>query len=245
MSVQPTQQVCPSAPAGQAHHLIPRRVDFPMLVCVYCRKTEQQLRDAVPSTDEEEGGDQAGGQTGGPEQAHPDHPEQHDEAQDEQLGQTLHPDLLEPKSTSPKAGFGDHIRRDRGVGNGWVRKPYDPRMARLGMPELTWVYRKEVADGVLNVLTSPDEGAGFHLSISHQVDGRPGRYPHWDEITEARDRFTPARLTFVMFLPPKDEYVNAHSTTFHLWSVPGEYCQHCHGEPPKGTTCPRCGTSTR
>jgi hypothetical protein len=146
---------------------------------------------------------------------------------------------------STETGFGGHLRRDRGVGNGWVRKPYDPRMARLGMPELTWVYRKEVADGVLNVLTSPDEGAGFHLSISHQVDGRPGRYPHWDEITEARDRFTPPRLTFVMFLPPKDEYVNVHDD--HLPPLVGarRVLPALPGEPPKGTTCPRCGTSTR
>jgi hypothetical protein len=103
MSVQPTQQICPSAPGRLTHHLIPRRAgSSSVLVCVFCKKSEQMLREPKPSADEEEGGDQAGGQASDPEQAHPDHPEQHDEAQDQQLGQTLHPDLLERKSTSPQ-----------------------------------------------------------------------------------------------------------------------------------------------
>lgn len=53
----------------------------------------------------------------------------------------------------------------------------------------------------------------WHLSISH-----PGRYPHWDEISEARDRLLPADRAFVMLLPAAwDEYVNVHPNCFHLW----------------------------
>lgn len=67
-----------------------------------------------------------------------------------------------------------------------------------------------------------DEPDGFHLSISHRrSDGtrRPGRYPTWDEIYDARYRFGPLDKTLAMLLPPQDEYVNVHETTFHLWEL--------------------------
>lgn len=57
-----------------------------------------------------------------------------------------------------------------------------------------------------------------HLSISH-----PSRYPTWDEIHGARDRYLPAEATFAMLLPPPEEYVNVHPNCFHLWELlPGE-----------------------
>jgi hypothetical protein len=52
--------------------------------------------------------------------------------------------------------------------------------------------------------------------VSHPV-----RYPTWDEIRECRDRLLPPEKTFVMFLPPKDEYVNVHPNCFHLHEYDG------------------------
>lgn len=36
------------------------------------------------------------------------------------------------------------------------------------------------------------------------------------------NRFCPDDVTMAMLLPPRSEYVNVHSTTFHLWQVPGD-----------------------
>ena len=59
-------------------------------------------------------------------------------------------------------------------------------------------------------------GLLWHLSISCS-----DRYPTWDEIKEARYRLLPNHLTFVMFLPPKEEYVNALQNCFHLHEYDG------------------------
>ena len=110
----------------------------------------------------------------------------------------------------------------RATRSGWVRQSGSLAETVMG----AWLYRKEAEDGVLTVLTNVEDGL-FHLSISHRVtdeDGfvRPGRYPTWDEIREAREEFCPANAVFVMYLPPKEEYVNLHPTTFHLWELPEE-----------------------
>ena len=88
-----------------------------------------------------------------------------------------------------------------------------------GADEISVAYRN-VHDGSLRVLLA-NEPAGWHLSISH-VDhqGRPRRYPTWDEIADARDVFLPATLGFVMHLPKADEYVAVHVTSFHLHQHP-------------------------
>jgi len=57
----------------------------------------------------------------------------------------------------------------------------------------------------------------LHLSISH-----PERYPHWDEIKDARYALLPLGVTFAMLLPPPGEYVNVHKNCFHLWELPKE-----------------------
>ncbi|HEY5787677.1 MAG TPA: hypothetical protein VIT65_23175 [Microlunatus sp.] len=134
--------------------------------------------------------------------------------------------------------------RTKGEGDGWSRQPLNPAMVKVGLTLDDWVYRKEIEDGVLIVICSPDRGSGFHLSISHQVQGQPGRYPGWDEIIEARERFTPDSMSLVMHLPTRAEYVNLHNTTFHLWEIEQGYCEHCDDEPPPGTTCPKCYRST-
>jgi hypothetical protein len=81
-------------------------------------------------------------------------------------------------------------------------------------------FRREVADGTLTVIISVDDGL-FHLSISHK--GKYDwvtRYPTWDEIVEARYHFCPDGKDMVMHLPPREEYVNIHETTFHLFENP-------------------------
>lgn len=84
-------------------------------------------------------------------------------------------------------------------------------------------YQKEVVDGHLSVFTGR-EPHGWHMSISHRRVRRgghpvPGRLPTWEELTEARYLFCPGDITMVQHLPPKEEYVNFHPTTFHLWEL--------------------------
>lgn len=95
-----------------------------------------------------------------------------------------------------------------------------PRPLAFHLPEVR-CYQKDLVDGHLSVLVGP-EPPGWHMSISHRrgVQNRPGRYPTWDEIREARELFCPADTTMAMLLPPLDEYINVHETTFHLWQVP-------------------------
>jgi hypothetical protein len=80
-----------------------------------------------------------------------------------------------------------------------------------------WVRR--VGDGTLRAITAL-EPAGYHLSISFADHrGRPVRYPRWDEIAEARYSLLPADITLAMILPPLEEYVSLHDTTFHLHQI--------------------------
>lgn len=84
---------------------------------------------------------------------------------------------------------------------------------------------RNVHDGQLRVTLSEDP-VGWHLSISHAKQERkkarpvPGRYPSWDEIADARYEFLPLELDFVMHLPPPEDYVALHDTTFHLHEHP-------------------------
>jgi hypothetical protein len=82
------------------------------------------------------------------------------------------------------------------------------------------VWQRNVSDGTL-VAFVDDEPEGWHLSISFR-DHRGGwsRYPSWDELAHARYELLPAEWDFVMHLPPPDEYVAAHPTTFHLHQWP-------------------------
>jgi hypothetical protein len=83
-------------------------------------------------------------------------------------------------------------------------------------------FRRNVSDGRLTVCVAIEPQIGWHLSISF-TDHRPNvisRYPTWDEITHARYLLLPDELDFVMHLPPTDEYVSVHATTFHLHQWP-------------------------
>lgn len=86
-------------------------------------------------------------------------------------------------------------------------------------------HHRNVSDGVLYAAISDDPiGPGetqLHMSISFRDQkGEPRRYPTWDEIAHARYELLPHDLDFVMHLPPPDEFVAVHPTTFHLHESP-------------------------
>lgn len=101
--------------------------------------------------------------------------------------------------------------------SGWTRvKVPAPLLAEA--PQIR-AWQREVHDGRLSVFAGPEQ-PGFHLSISHRLSD--GSYPTWDEIHDARYRFAPLDKAMAMLLPPQDEYVNVHVTTFHLWELPDD-----------------------
>lgn len=100
---------------------------------------------------------------------------------------------------------------------GWRRVPI-PAVMVAHEPN-TNGYQKGLDDGHLTVFVGIVDGL-WHLSISHRLDDlTPGRYPTWDEISEARYEFVPNAATMAMLLPPRERYVNVHPTTFHLWQT--------------------------
>lgn len=106
----------------------------------------------------------------------------------------------------------------------WVEMTPVPAgtMRIAGQVAARW-FARSVGDGTLRACVAIEDPIGWHMSISF-VDrrGEPTRYPRWDEITHAREQLLPHDLGFVMHLPPLEEYVALHDTTFHL---------HQHPEP--------------
>lgn len=110
----------------------------------------------------------------------------------------------------------------------WAKVGSDPMMVAMlagtgGRMVGTW--QRNVNDGHLTVFITDDgdvagDGSShLHLSISHRTNGKkpkPGRYPTWDEIADARYKLLPLDVHFAMVLPPPDTYVAHHDTTFHL-----------------------------
>ena len=97
------------------------------------------------------------------------------------------------------------------------------RVADSSLTPWCEVWQRDVKDGHLTVLVSQEPGIGWHLWISHRLNRnppRPGRNPKWNEIKDARYRFTPPDVSMCMILPPPNEYVNVHETTFHLHEHP-------------------------
>jgi hypothetical protein len=121
--------------------------------------------------------------------------------------------------TSPdKAHYRDAARPLTRVRSAW-RHDSERDHFILGRPVTVW--RRNVTDGLLTGLVC-EEPEGWHLSISFTDNrGRLSRYPSWDEIADARYRLLPDDVDFVMHLPPPDEYVAVHDTTFHLHEHPG------------------------
>lgn len=86
------------------------------------------------------------------------------------------------------------------------------------------VFRRQVHDGTLSAIVTCNPPSahrpGWHLSISHAGAGkRPGRYPSWDEITDARYDLVPDEVTMALLLPSRAEYVAVHPTTFQLHQI--------------------------
>lgn len=115
--------------------------------------------------------------------------------------------------------------------DGWVRMPRGRQGNFLAVatqaPNLR-IWQKDVGDGHLTVQVSAElqsDGPRWHLSISHRTNThppKPGRYPTWDEIKEARYRFMPADIYVAQILPPEEEFISVMDTCFHLWEVPAE-----------------------
>ena len=61
-----------------------------------------------------------------------------------------------------------------------------------------------------------DDGVYLHLSVSHAQ-----RYPTWDELMHLRAVFFEDDAEVFQVMPACDEYVNIHSTCFHLWHKRG------------------------
>lgn len=76
--------------------------------------------------------------------------------------------------------------------------------------------------GRCTILLSHDERGGWHLSIAH-----PTRYPTWDEIAYVRYELVPDDVPMVMWLPPKEEYINIHSFCLQMTEP---RCHDCQGD---------------
>lgn len=70
--------------------------------------------------------------------------------------------------------------------------------------------------GQCKVIVAQEMGL-WHMSISCKK-----RLPTWEELRDARYKYLPADITVAMLLPPKEEWVNAHSFCFHLWEITKE-----------------------
>ena len=78
-------------------------------------------------------------------------------------------------------------------------------------------FRRRVGDGVLAVILTHHPEYGYQMSVSF-MDHRQrlSRYPRWDEIADARYTLIPEEVDMCMRLPPPDQYVALHATTFQL-----------------------------
>ena len=86
----------------------------------------------------------------------------------------------------------------------WRRTPVGHNLEEL-LGSTAKTFQAEVPDGHLSVFVTRDDGM-YHLSISHRTNDdppKPGRYPTWDEIKEARYLFCPDEISMAMLLPPK------------------------------------------
>lgn len=80
-------------------------------------------------------------------------------------------------------------------------------------------WRRSVHDGVLTALVTRNPPSHeWHLSVSHESHSvrRAKRYPSWDELAHARYELLPADIDVVMRLPPPEDFIDVHDTTFHL-----------------------------
>jgi hypothetical protein len=100
------------------------------------------------------------------------------------------------------------------------RSQWRPLPAAQFLPVGGQALGRNVSDGVLFAIVA-DEPAGWHLSVSFRDHrGQYTRYPTWDELAHARYELLPDDIDVVMHLPPPDQYVAVHDTTFHLHEHP-------------------------
>lgn len=101
MSEQPTQQVCPRAPNGETHHLVPKQFGaVQRMVCAYCGKSERTLRALGRLGAGEEEDQQSPQQPGQPDQGQPGDPNQDQGQQDGEVPDPLQPIHVDPPGPS-------------------------------------------------------------------------------------------------------------------------------------------------
>lgn len=113
------------------------------------------------------------------------------------------------------------------VGDGWkkIQLPSHPMYANAAN------FAKQIRDGYLNVMVEHrkkrDDPKIFpfgrwHLSISHNplLPGRMVRMPTWEEMKDARYKFTPNGVNMAIMFPPDELYYNLHPTCLHLLEIP-------------------------
>ena len=84
-----------------------------------------------------------------------------------------------------------------------------------------WIANVDEGRGQVRVIVEQHSEAGWHLSISYvDRNSQPTRLPSWDEVSDARHKFVPDRVTMAMLLPPREDAVNQAS--MHLWQIPEE-----------------------
>lgn len=78
--------------------------------------------------------------------------------------------------------------------------------------------------GIMRLRAIASDGAGWeHVSVSTY-----SRVPNWREMCLIKDLFWDHEDTVVQFHPPRDEYVNTHPFTLHLWRPVGEEMRRPH-----------------
>lgn len=79
---------------------------------------------------------------------------------------------------------------------------------------------KRSVDGIA-VIVSEDKTGNWgwlkHFSIS-----RANCYPTWDEILAAKEEIM-GDIDCMMVMPKKEDYVNIHKFTFHVWQTPQDW----------------------
>ena len=83
------------------------------------------------------------------------------------------------------------------------------------------VFSWEEFDGTESDCPPMGPGKYAHISLS-----RDGHYPSWDEMRDfiydpMNDDWIDRKRDMVMFLPPKNQYVNQHEFTFHFYQKSG------------------------
>lgn len=81
------------------------------------------------------------------------------------------------------------------------------------------VQRRWVTQDGLRVLASVDD-ADPHGELLHVSCSRADRLPSWDEVHAVRDALFPADADVMLVLPRREDYVNLHQFTLHLWQTP-------------------------